>query len=695
MNKCSLTRLGAWPSRTAPARPLVRTAEPVDARSPTPSRRPTRSPVSSTPSRSARSVADEIIVGTARDTHEAVARPDLRRSSTGRSPVGRVTRGDPRRRRAAPSTAASAASLQGRRPPGCSKVGATRRRPAPRRQPPGPGAAVGGQRPHRRAAPGRAPAPRAHHDRPRRRPRRTPRPPPSSRPPSRDATDRVVVFLHGLGEHEGHWNTRAATRWAAPTAAGWPRAPGLDAGLPAGQHRAAPWPRTASRSPRCCRSWSRPGRCEVRRIALVGHSMGGLIIRAGCAVATDHARAVASTVLSDVVTLGTPHLGADLALGVSHGSRFLALLPEIAGFGRILEHRSPGHPRPRARPARAAAAAARALPPGLGGAGLASAARSAPLFGDLLVRRPRPPACAASLRLFPDADLLHVANAGHFALLNHPEVDHAMTRLAGMTSGMSAPGRPTPAGRSASCAPRSSVAATRRAGLAGAHRPAPHAAVEPRAGPDGAAQARRPAAGAVVPRRQPARAGGLADPQRGPRAASPVAGRWDTPTSAVRAGSTGWSPAATASSRLSLTRPVPGRLAAGGADLRPARSSAGPGRTATSSRTGCARRCSGSRPTSSGDPRAAVAVADAVRRAATPVVRCPRTRGIDAPQALELSPSRARVGDVTDIQMNGGGAGVRPRRPHLPAAPARSASSSSGPRCATRTPTRSARRCSC
>ena len=131
--------------------------------------------------------------------------------------------------------------------------------------------------------------------------------------------------------------------------------------------------------------------------------------------------------LSDVVTLGTPHLGADLALGVSHGSSFLG--PAARDRRLRPDPRAPlaGHPRPRAGPARAAPAARRRLPPGLGGAGLASAARSAPLFGDLLVRRASATGLRRSLRLFPDADVLHVANAGHFALLNHPEVDHAMS----------------------------------------------------------------------------------------------------------------------------------------------------------------------------------------------------------------------------------------------------------------------------
>ena len=76
------------------------------------------------------------------------------------------------------------------------------------------------------------------------------------------------------------------------------------------------------------------------RIALVGHSMGGLIVRAAGAVAgpTD----AWTDLVSDVVTLGTPHLGAPVARGIGHGSRGLARLPETAAFGRILDWRSVG-----------------------------------------------------------------------------------------------------------------------------------------------------------------------------------------------------------------------------------------------------------------------------------------------------------------------------------------------------------------
>ncbi len=239
------------------------------------------------------------------------------------------------------------------------------------------------------------------------------------------AGDRLVVFLHGLGEHERHWEAKSyelggtyGSRLEA--AAGWtPVYLRVNTGLSVAENGVA----LTALMQELVDAWP----TEVRRVALVGHSMGGLMIRAGCAVATEHPRPW-TQLLSDVVTLGTPHHGADLALGVRHGARLLGLSPESAGFGRILDERSPGirdlerglpelPPLPHVRYR------------------LVSAEIGSPrnplswLLGDLLVRRPSATASSRrrrALRLFPDADLLHVPNAGHFALLNHPDVYRAM-----------------------------------------------------------------------------------------------------------------------------------------------------------------------------------------------------------------------------------------------------------------------------
>ncbi len=236
------------------------------------------------------------------------------------------------------------------------------------------------------------------------------------------ATDRVVVFIHGLGEHEDHWNVRRYEMGGSygsrlEAAAGWtPVYLRVNTGLSMAENGVA----LTALMQQLVDAWPVP----VRRIGMVGHSMGGLIIRAGCAVATEADEPWTERV-SDIITLGTPHLGADLALGVSHGSRLMALAPEIAAFGRILEHRSPGirdlerglpelPPMPHARYRLVSAALGR------------ERSIIGRLLGDILVRQSSATATRRALRLFPDADLLHVPNADHFSLLNHPEVYRAI-----------------------------------------------------------------------------------------------------------------------------------------------------------------------------------------------------------------------------------------------------------------------------
>jgi hypothetical protein len=167
----------------------------------------------------------------------------------------------------------------------------------------------------------------------------------------------------------------------------------------------------------------------VSRVALVGHSMGGLVMRAAGAVATTADQPWTERV-SDVVTLGTPHLGAPLAGGVGRGSLALARLPETAAFGRILDWRSVGvhdlvvglaedvPPLPHAR-YRLVSATLTTSPRHPWGR----------FAGDLLVR---PDSAygrdARGAELFPGAEVLHVGRTDHFGLLNHPEVHRALRR---------------------------------------------------------------------------------------------------------------------------------------------------------------------------------------------------------------------------------------------------------------------------
>ena len=239
-----------------------------------------------------------------------------------------------------------------------------------------------------------------------------------------DAGGRVVVFLHGLCEHESHWNrgraARGTTYGEGLAEQGWtPVFLRANTGLGLRENGAA----LSALMQHLVDHWP----TEVERIALVGHSMGGLVMRAAGAVAAAVERPWTGLV-SDVVTLGTPHLGAPIARGVGHGSRGMSRLPETSAFGRILDWRSlgvhdlvaglaedvPALPHARYRLVAATLTVSPRHPVGH-------------VVGDLLVRVPSAYGRDRwGSELFPGADVLHVGRTDHFGLLNHPDVDRAL-----------------------------------------------------------------------------------------------------------------------------------------------------------------------------------------------------------------------------------------------------------------------------
>ncbi|MCW2845924.1 MAG: hypothetical protein JWN22_3840 [Nocardioides sp.] len=239
-----------------------------------------------------------------------------------------------------------------------------------------------------------------------------------------EATGRLVVFLHGLCENESYWDkfreAVGTTYGEALAGRGWtPVFLRANTGLGLRENGIA----LAALMQRLVDAWP----CEVSRVALVGHSMGGLIMRAGGAVATEAERPWTELV-SDVITLGTPHLGAPIARGIGHGSRGMARLPETSTFGRILDLRSVGvhdlvaglaedvPPLPHARYRLVAATVTTSPRHPVGH-----------VVGDYLVRVPSAYGRDRyGAELFPGADVLHVGRTDHFGLLNHPEIHRAM-----------------------------------------------------------------------------------------------------------------------------------------------------------------------------------------------------------------------------------------------------------------------------
>jgi pimeloyl-ACP methyl ester carboxylesterase len=244
------------------------------------------------------------------------------------------------------------------------------------------------------------------------------------------ASDHLVVFLHGLCETEDYWNRRSRPKRAdgsttEPYGArleaehGWtPVYVRNNTGLPIAEAGVA----LSSLLTRLVEAWP----TEVRRIALVGHSMGGLIARAACGVSTTADRAWTGKV-TDIVTLGTPHTGSPVERTIARGIRLAADRRDLLPLTRIFEQRSTGvldlhdgmpedstHV-PHARYRLVAATLSRSPNHPV-----------AATIGDYLVQyRSAVGLLPDGQELFPGADVLHV-QGDHFDLLNHDEVYAAL-----------------------------------------------------------------------------------------------------------------------------------------------------------------------------------------------------------------------------------------------------------------------------
>ncbi|MCR9164726.1 MAG: esterase/lipase family protein [Nannocystaceae bacterium] len=149
------------------------------------------------------------------------------------------------------------------------------------------------------------------------------------------ATDRVVVMVHGSCMTEAQWLRSGHDHGLAlGRDGGWTR---IGVRYNSGLHVSTNGERLAEHLERLVRVWPVP----VRSIALLGHSMGGLVSRAACWAAEQRGHAWRSA-LDALITLGTPHHGAPLeragnwvddVLGASRYSAPLARLGKIRSAG--------------------------------------------------------------------------------------------------------------------------------------------------------------------------------------------------------------------------------------------------------------------------------------------------------------------------------------------------------------------------
>jgi pimeloyl-ACP methyl ester carboxylesterase len=248
------------------------------------------------------------------------------------------------------------------------------------------------------------------------------------------ATARIVVFLHGLMETEFSWGTGETYGTRLERDLGYtPVTVRYNSGLHISQNGRC----LSELMDELVAAWP----VEVERVALVGHSMGGLVARSACHRGAEDGAAWAERVKTSV-SLGTPHMGAPLEQAVHYLSAGLARLPETRPFANFLRRRSGG-----IRDLRrgslvdedwagcdpdALRAAACAEIPLLEGAThcfvSATVTRSdrhpvGRLIGDTLVLKPSATGRSRTRRIpFEEEFGMHLGGAHHFALLNHPAV---------------------------------------------------------------------------------------------------------------------------------------------------------------------------------------------------------------------------------------------------------------------------------
>ncbi len=152
-----------------------------------------------------------------------------------------------------------------------------------------------------------------------------------------DATERIVVLLHGLVDTEQVWSTPAPDRGLMTVIADAGATPVL-VRYGTGRQVLENGADLADRLENLVGSWPTP----VSEIILVGHSMGGLVARAATATASQAQQRWVSSV-TDLVYLGTPHLGSWLerfAVLVTGALRHSS--PYASPFGGVLDGRSGG-----------------------------------------------------------------------------------------------------------------------------------------------------------------------------------------------------------------------------------------------------------------------------------------------------------------------------------------------------------------
>jgi hypothetical protein len=153
----------------------------------------------------------------------------------------------------------------------------------------------------------------------------------------------VVVFVHGLCETDRAWWTKAEDHYGDRTSSHGSRLAAETGATPVylryntGLHISDNGERLALLLDDLVTNWPVP----VSRLTLVGHSMGGLVIRSACLHAEPLDVAWCG-LTRRIVYLGSPHLGAPLEVAVTKAGIALRRLPETRPLANALASRSVG-----------------------------------------------------------------------------------------------------------------------------------------------------------------------------------------------------------------------------------------------------------------------------------------------------------------------------------------------------------------
>lgn len=150
-----------------------------------------------------------------------------------------------------------------------------------------------------------------------------------------EATGKIVVLVHGLCMNDRQWNWNGHDHGAALSREeGWTP---IYLHYNSGRHISSNGREFSSRLERLLREWPVP----VERLAIVCHSMGGLVTRSACHAAERSGHRWPEH-LDSLIFLGTPHQGAPLERAGSWFDMLIELSPYSAPFARLGKIRSAG-----------------------------------------------------------------------------------------------------------------------------------------------------------------------------------------------------------------------------------------------------------------------------------------------------------------------------------------------------------------